>query len=326
MKIYIDKRLTNKTVLILTIAITIGTLFAPTLKTVYAEEASQPNEYIIAQDGSGNFSTIQEGVDAAKDGDTLLIQKGIYNEEVIITNKEVNLIGVDKTLCIIQYNTLTYRHVPLTIAAGRVENLTLRGTSVGAAPESSKDEEFAQMDVELSANLWEHQKNYKGYAVHIDQNYLYERQLSFKNCRIISDNNHCVGIGTRGSSAITFEACDIIAKGEGSCVYLHDPTTAEVCGTVDFRMTDCRLTSYVSPFVMNMQSLMPEENLIALTFQNVTVYSKNAKNVKLDGRKSRYIEVYNASGDFGEGWCGLNGYYLTAESAGNTLDEMNAYY
>ncbi|MBD5452321.1 MAG: hypothetical protein HDR25_06735 [Lachnospiraceae bacterium] len=326
MKTKIDKRLTNKTLLIPILIIIVGLLSTQTLKTTYAKEQTLPNEYIIAQDGSGDFLTIQEGVDAAEDGDTLIIQKGIYNEEVTIKNKEVNLIGVDKNFCTIQYNTLSYRHAPLTIAAGKVENLTLRGTSTGAAAETLTEEEIAQINAELVTDTWERQKNYKGYAVHIDQNYLYERQLSFKNCRIVSSNSHCVGIGTRGSSAITFEACDFISTGEGSCIYLHDPTTSEVCGPVDFRMTDCKLTSYVSPYVMNMQSLMPEENLIALTFQNVTVYSKNVKKVNPEGRKSCYIEVYNASGDLGEGWCGLNGYYLTAESAGNTLDEMNAYY
>lgn len=321
----IDKGLTIKIRLILTLAIVMGSTFLSTMKIVYAREVNRSNEYIIAQDGSGDFLTIQDGVDAAVDGDTLIIQKGTYNEEVLILNKEINLIGVDKNLCTIQYNTLSYRHVPLTIAAGRVENLTLCGTDRGAVPENPTEEEIARINAELVADTWERQQIYKGYAVHIDQNYLYEKQLSFKNCRILSDNSHCVGIGTRGSSAITFEACDFISAGEGSCVYLHDPTTAEVCGTVDFRMTDCKLISYVSPYVMNMQSLMPEENFIALTFQNIMVYSKTAKQVPSDGRKSSYIEVYNANGEFGEGWCGLNGYYLTAESAGNTLDEMNAY-
>jgi len=321
----IDKRLTVRTSFIPTLVIMIGLLSVLTLRTVCAKEINAPNEYMIAQDGSGDFLTIQEGVDAAQDGDTLFIQEGVYNEEIIIKNKEVNLVGIDKNLCIIQYDAVSYRHVPLTIAAGKVENLTLHGTNSGAAAENPTAEEIAQINAELVTDTWERQKNYKGYAVHIDQNFLYERQLSFKNCRIVSDNSHCVGIGTRGSSAITFEACDLISTGEGSCIYLHDPTTSEVCGLVDFRMTDCKLVSYVSPYVMNMQSLMPEENLIALTFRNVTVYSKNAKRVNPDGRKSRYIEVYNASGDFGEGWCGLNGYYLTAESTGNTLDEMNAH-
>lgn len=322
----IDKGLTIKIRLVLTLAIVVGSTFISTMKITYAKETGRSNEYVIAQDGSGDFLTIQDGVDAAVDGDTLIIQEGTYNEEVIILNKEVNLIGVDKNLCTIQYNTLSYRHVPLTIAAGRVENLTLRGMDKGAVPENPTEEEIAQINAELVADTWERQQIYKGYAVHIDQNFLYERQLSFKNCRIFSDNSHCVGIGTRGSSTITFETCDFISAGEGSCVYLHDPTTSEVCGTVDFRMTDCKLTSYVSPYVMNMQSLMPEENFIALTFQNVAVYSKNANRVNPSGRQSNYIEVYNANGVPGAGWCGLNGYYLTEESAGNTLDEMNAYH
>lgn len=310
----------------ITLVIAAVTVSILTSKITYAKESRYPKEYIIAQDGSGDFVTIQEGVDKAADGDTLIIREGTYNEEVLVMNKEINLIGVDKTLCIIKYDTASYRHVPLTIAAGKVSNLTICGVDSGMEQTCLTEEEIARINAELVGDSWERQKNYKGYAVHIDQNFLYGRQLSFENCCIVSENSHCVGIGTRGESVISFEGCDFISTGEGSCIYLHDPTTCEVSGVVDFRMTDCRLTSYLSPYVMNLQSLMPEENFIALTFQNVKVDSKNASLVKCDDKESQYIAVYNESSHSGSGWCGLDGYYLTAESYGNTLEEMNGYY
>lgn len=295
-------------------------------KTVYAREARNPKEYIIAQDGSGDYMTIQEGVDKARDGDILIIREGVYNETVLVMNKEISLIGVDKNRCVLKYDTASYRHVPLTIAAGRVANLTICGIDSGIEQVCPTEEEIAQINAELIGDSWERQKNYKGYAVHIDQNFLYGRQLSFQNCHILSENSHCVGIGTRGESTISFEDCDFVSTGEGSCIYLHDPTTSEVSGIVDFRLTNCRLTSVLSPYVMNLQSLMPEENLIALTFQNVEVNSQNAYLVKCDDTVSRYIAVYNRSSLSGLSWCGLNGYYLTNESYGNTLEEMNIYH
>lgn len=294
-------------------------------RAVYAKESRRSKEYVIAQDGSGDFATIQEGVDKAADGDTLIIREGTYYEEVLVMNKEINLVGADKNLCILKYDTASYRHVPLTIAAGSVSNLTICGVDSGAQPVCLTQEEIARIDAELVGDSWERQKDYKGYAVHVDQNFLYGRQLSFKNCRIVSENSHCVGIGTRGESEISFEDCDFISTGEGSCIYLHDPTTPEVSGRAEFRMTNCRMASSVSPYVMNLQSLMPENNLIALTFQNVQVNSINAGSVKSDGTAGQYIAVYNESGLSGEGWCGLEGYYLTAESRGNTLAEMNVY-
>jgi parallel beta-helix repeat protein len=50
--------------------------------------------------GSGNYSTIQEGIDVAGDGDTVFVYSGIYYEHVIV-NKTVNLIGEDKNTTII---------------------------------------------------------------------------------------------------------------------------------------------------------------------------------------------------------------------------------
>lgn len=322
----IDIRTINKIMaFMLTLVIVAAIAFITDCKTAYAREVRHAREYIIAQDGSGDFTTIQEGVDKAADGDVLIIREGIYNEAVLVMNKEISLIGVDKSLCILKYDTASYRRVPLTIAAGRVANLTICGVDSGMEQTCLTEDEIAQINAELIGDSWERQKNYKGYAVHIDQNFLYGRQLSFENCHILSENSHCVGMGTRGESVISFKDCDFVSTGEGSCIYVHDPTTSEVSGVVDFRLINCRLTSRLSPYVMNLQSLMPEKNLIALTFQNVKVNSQNADLVKCDDTKSRYIAVYNESSLTGTGWCGLDGYYLTNESYGNALEEMNAY-
>lgn len=323
----IHREVINKIMIFLLISIiAAGIALIVQNKTIYAKEARHSKEYIIAQDGSGDFMTIQEGVDKAQDGDVLIIREGVYNEAVLVMNKEISLIGVDKNLCVLKYDTASYRHVPLTIAAGRVANLTICGVDSGMEQVCPTEEEIAQINAELIGDSWERQKNYKGYAVHIDQNFLYGRQLSFQNCHILSENSHCVGIGTRGESTISFEDCDFVSTGEGSCIYLHDPTTSAVSGVVDFRLTNCRLTSALSPYVMNLQSLMPEENLIALTFQKVEINSQNADLVKSDDMISRYIVVYNRNSLSGLGWCGLNGYYLTNESYGNALEEMNVYH
>lgn len=390
--------------------------------TSYAHEIKKKavSEYIISQDGSGDFCTIQEGVNNAKNGDTLIIYPGTYNENVEVMGKSINIKGIDKDTCIIQCDTASYRKSPLTIAAGKVSNLTIYGMYSGAVSNELTDEEIALINSQITGDSWERQKNYSGYAVHIDQNCLYKNEIRFENCKIISENNYCAGIGSRGKCNIAFEGCEFIALGSGGCIYLHDCTSLDLCGTVGFSLKDCLLTNYLSPYVMSVQSLMPT-NTTNFTFQNVRVSavayedktgydinnmstsyeanvlsyldktgqlsesgftstvmhnmvheltlnesnkymkhlencrknnntlsilskplpegityiasnakpkssksSKTASQITSQNAKRQIISVFNADGLTGDGWCGLNNYYLTMESSGNTLIEMNA--
>jgi parallel beta-helix repeat protein len=52
--------------------------------------------WIVDDDGPADFHTIQEAINAASDGDTILVRSGIYNENVIV-NKSVSLSGEDKS-------------------------------------------------------------------------------------------------------------------------------------------------------------------------------------------------------------------------------------
>lgn len=381
-----------------------------------AEEEQAARQYIISQDGTGDFATIQEGVDNASNGDTLIIYPGTYNEAVQVIGKELNITGVSKELCVIQYDTISYRTAPLTIAAGTISNLTLYGKSSGNGEIVLTDEEIAKINSELIGDSWDRQKNYRGYAVHVDSNYLYGRTVSFENCRIISENNHAAGIGTRGNGTIRFENCELISMGGGGSIYMHDPITVEMSGRASLIVKDCYLASYMCPYVMTFQSYLPEHNSFALTFQNTRVSaveyaydgSYTAMNVNTsfdvetleslekagglyvtglsssaaelvhkmtlddmmvyvdelekalatgsaasvvtislpegitrvgylpDGMdipdaiipsghlKHQVIAIYNRSNLPGNGWCGLDNAYLTSDSYGNTLVEMNA--
>ena len=138
----------------------------------------EKQQYIIAQDGTGDFQTIQEGVDNASDGDTLIVYPGIYTEAVQVMGKEVHIIGLNKDLCIIQYDAASYRKSPLTVGAGRIANLTIYGMDSGVGQPVLTQEEIAAINAEIVGDSWERQKNYKGYAVHVDQNFLYGRGVS----------------------------------------------------------------------------------------------------------------------------------------------------
>lgn len=255
----------------------------------------EKRQYKIAQDGTGDFRTIQEGVDNASDGDTLIVYPGIYTEAVQVMGKEVHIIGLSKDLCIIQYDAASYRKSPLTVGAGRIANLTIYGMDSGVGQPVLTQEEIAAINAEIVGDSWERQKNYKGYAVHVDQNFLYGRRVTFENCRVISENNHCAGIGTRGDSTVSFENCEFISLGGGSCIFLHDPTSVDVSGKAALVMKGCQMTSYLCPYVMTFQSLLPEYNQLELTFQNTRVsaveFADDGSYVAMDVNTSFDVET-----------------------------------
>ena len=236
-----------------------------------AEAFSKGNVYEVIPDGSGDFTTIQAGVEAVESEDTLLIYPGVYNEAVEIFNKTVHLIGTDRDNCVLQYESTDYHKVPLTFGAGTVANMTIYGYHTGEEKEIDNlnvtNDAYNNGTVE-SIQLW--QMLFPGYAVHIDQNYSYEKEICMKNCKIVSNNNQCVGIGSRGKNTITFEDCELISNGSGGCIYFHNTQNQEMSGEAFLTLRDCALRNYKCPYVMSMHS-MGEQNPVYLTFQNVKV-------------------------------------------------------
>ena len=57
--------------------------------------------WTVDDDGSADFHTIQEAVNAASDGDTILVRAGTYYEEVLIKGKSISLIGEDPSTTLI---------------------------------------------------------------------------------------------------------------------------------------------------------------------------------------------------------------------------------
>ena len=51
--------------------------------------------------------------------------------------------------------------------------------------------------------------------------------------------------------------------------------------------------------------------------------SPNTAVLPQSAAKHQVIAIYNMDNQAGNGWCGLNNAYLTADSFGNTLVEMN---
>ena len=223
--------------------------------------------YEVIPDGTGDFSSIQEAVEQVDSGATLLIYQGTYEENVEIVDKTVNLIGADRDACILIADTANYHHVPLSIGAGVVYNMTICGSNPGQ--ENMMPLIETDYDESGQISIYDLQNKFPGYAIHIEQDYSCGRELLIEGCRIISDSNYCVGIGCRGNSVITFSDCQLYSNG-GGCVYLHNVQNESGNGDAHFTMKNCELKNYSNPYVMSVHST-GDINPVYLTFQNVRV-------------------------------------------------------
>ena len=243
--------------------------------------------YHVSKDGTKDFTSIATAVVLVPSGSTLIIHEGVYNEALNIQNKLINMKGVSKEKCIIQYDTANYAHVPLNIAAGTYENLTIKGYH-----KAQKTGDFS------------------GYAIHIDCDSLTGQAVTFNNCNIISENAYCVGIGLRRGAKITFRGCTFVAKKQGVMLF-HDSQNPGLAGKASINIENCVLNNSAESLIVT--QCISDASVTNLTCKNNTVYGIG------DGG----CLAYGSSAGNGNGWMGASNVYLTASSAGNNIKSLN---
>ena len=156
--------------------------------------ASQKN-YVVKQEGGGDFTTIQAAISAAQDGDSISIHEGTYYEELIINQKILTIIGVSgktKTILdglenfgILKMSNGTSSDLSYLKVSGITFKKGFKRNDYGNALYIRDVDEVSIVDCNFESKL--------GVPIYIDK-----ARLKFQNVSIVSPQGNMVLHNSRG--------------------------------------------------------------------------------------------------------------------------------
>jgi pectinesterase len=182
-------------------------------------------DVVVAQDGSGNFRTVQEAISSIRDfrpeGRTIIfIKKGIYKEKVVLpTNKtEITLIGEDRDQTIITWND----HANINkMGTFKTHTFLVQGNDIV----------FENLTIENNAP-----RLGQAVALHVEGD-----RVAFFNCRFLG-NQDTIYLGREGTR-VYFSNCYI----EGTTDFIFGASTAWFEGCTILGKINSYLTAASTP-------------------------------------------------------------------------------
>ena len=217
----------------------IVTLLLPEIVKVIPELAAHVVDYdfVVAKDGSGDFLTVQEAIDAApdyckQDETTIYIKDGIYSEKVTIpTNKQkLHLIGQSAEKTVISWSDYAKKTGPTGYEMGTSATSTVFLYA----------DDFLAENITIENAAGEGKDIAQACAITVDAD-----RVAFINCRFIAnqDTIYTYGKGQRqyyrgcwiegttdfifGASTCWFEDCTILSKKNSYITAASTPEGAE---------------------------------------------------------------------------------------------------
>lgn len=158
-----------------------------------------------------DYNTITDAINNAGDSDvntiTIIVMPGTYEENLILIDRNINLVGIDRERTVILDRTGDYYNPPLEVSGNfYASNLTFKSTS-----------ELAITPPAIPS-----------YAVHAD--FYGEGVTKFYNCNVISEQNAAFGIGLHSNQTFIIEQCYLQKSGsyDGGSLYFHNSPNPEV--------------------------------------------------------------------------------------------------
>jgi pectinesterase len=260
----LPKKLFGMKSLLLSIFIFVSCTFA---------KAQSPYDIVVAQDGSGSFTTIQEAVNSVRDyrpeGETrIYIRKGVYREKLVIPAFKTNitLVGESVAETIITHNDHaninkmgTFKTYTLLVLGSdfRAENLTVEnnapqlGQAVAVHVEGDravfKGCRFLGNQDTLFTGNGDSRQCYAECYIEGTTDFIFGPATAwFESCTIKSKKNSYITAASTPQShefGYVFNRCTLIADSAASKVYLGRPWRA--CAAVLFMR--CSLGGHILP-------------------------------------------------------------------------------
>lgn len=250
---------------------------------------------IVSKEGEC-YSSIKKAVASIKEAGVVVVLPGTYDGNVKAWGKNVQLIGTDRFSCILQYDSGSYSFPPLEMGAGCIRNMTIK-TNGGLTP------------VEKAG----------AYAVHVEDNALFNNKLIIENCYIESEHNSALGMGMRGGCNVQLK--NVTLKGRDYGLFCHDSAYTGYTGVQNLSLIKCVIEGTHGDGAMRFDSQGVNGAKVNLLF--VDNYLKNDNN---KGINTRY-DLLSTRNMYGKGneenWMGLKNFYLDEDSMGNNLLELD---
>ena len=192
-------------------------------------------DYIVAKDGSGNFTSVTEACNVAKAGESIYIKSGVYDNEVIVGtwSKKLYLVGESAKDTIIKNSLGDYNRPPIQIGGGYLKNITFYSEYTGTQERGT------------GATM--------SYAVHSESDNLANDNLTIEDCILISDYAPSFGMGMRGGCNVTLKNCYLKGTYRGALLF-HDADNVSYVGEQNISLIDCILYNTTDYSCIIMQS------------------------------------------------------------------------
>lgn len=245
------------------------------------------------------YQTVQAAVNAAANGDILLIYPGVYHEAVSITDKTLYLIGASRNDCVIEYENGDYDEPVVEMVKGVLKNLTLHAIS-----QASQNPSYG-----------------KAYALHCDfQSWgITGGTLYCENVKFINDDYRSVGMGLRANGHNEFVNCEFTTLSGYEALYFHDVNVTQY-GTENQSLSIKNCTFFANANSRPAISANTQETAskaASIEWQRNIVVNKGT------GGLITMTFFQNRQPIDGNGWMGSSDWVLKETSALNTLATLN---